>query len=149
MKKETSKDNKCVAVVAMNLAWVFGVGYLVLFKLVEKEGDFNPAEFLLLDLVGICKASLIWCACAGYNPLKMFPWKKKWSLILRSFASCSAFFLQIWAVSRVPVSIVMVCFQTYPFWVSLLGRVWLKEPIMWLELLGMLICFGMVGTIAS
>ena len=48
-----------------------------------------------------------------------------------------------------PLSLVMVCWQTSPFWISIIARVWLKEPIMILELIGMFICFAMVGVIAS
>ena len=48
-----------------------------------------------------------------------------------------------------PLSLVMVCWQTNPFWISIIALVWLREPIMKLELLGMVICFAMVGVIAS
>ena len=48
----------------------------------------------------------------------------------------------------VPISLAMICWQTSPFWISIIARFWLKEPIIYLELLGMLICFAMVSLIA-
>ena len=47
-----------------------------------------------------------------------------------------------------PISLIMICWQTSPFWISIIARIWLKEPIVYLELLGMIICFVMVGLIA-
>ena len=51
-------------------------------------------------------------------------------------------------VSMAPVSLVVVCRSTSPFWISIIARCTLKEPILWLELIGMAICFVMVVLIA-
>ena len=114
-----------------------------------KEG-FNPIEFVMMRCICAFQVAVVWCLIAGYNPFKVFPWKeKKWTLVIRSLFGHTDFFLLNWGVTLAPVSIVMVVFQTSPFWIALVARIWLKEPLIPLELFGMLICFAMVGTIAS
>ena len=51
-------------------------------------------------------------------------------------------------VAMAPVSIVVVCRSTSPFWISIFARITLKEPIMCTEIIGMVICFAMVVAIA-
>ena len=58
------------------------------------------------------------------------------------------FYFMNMAASMAPISLAMVVMQTAPFWISIIARVWLKEPIIYLELIGMFICFSMVGLIA-
>ena len=51
-------------------------------------------------------------------------------------------------VSMIPLSLSFVCYMTSPFWISIVARIWLKEKIILLEIIGMIICFCMVGAIA-
>ena len=53
------------------------------------------------------------------------------------------------AVTMAPMSLVMVLWQTSPFWISILAYIILKEPIILVEMIGICICFGGVGAIAS
>ena len=92
----------------MNLAAIFVVAYLASFKKVAKEG-FNATEFVMLRCLSALPVTIIWCICAGYNPIKMFPKKKVNSLILRSLSGHANFFLINFGVSMAPVSLVMVC----------------------------------------
>ena len=48
-----------------------------------------------------------------------------------------------------PISLVTVLWQTSPFWISILAYIMLKEPIVLVEIIGICICFGGVGAIAS
>ena len=57
-------------------------------------------------------------------------------------------FLVSTGVKMLPMSLVIVCYQTSPFWISIIARIWLKEKIILLEIIGMIICFCMVGAIA-
>ena len=145
--KNEPRDNKCVAIIAINLAIIFGVTFMAAFKVVNDEG-FNPTEFVLLDCLTQLPFSIVWCLVVGYNPLKMFPWEKKWSLFWRSFTGHVNFFLFNLGASVAPISISMICFNTNTFWIAIIARIWLKEPIFLLELIGMLICFGMIAAIA-
>ena len=127
---------------------IFIVASIASFKVIADDG-FDPTEFVLMRCVSAFPIALIWCIILGHNPLKLFPWDNKWTLVWRCLTGHIKFFLLNWGVSMAPVSIIMVTFQTNPFWISLTARLWLKEPIILLELLGMCICFAMVGVIAS
>ena len=117
------------------------------FKQVNDKG-FNPTEFVLLDCLAELPFSTVWCLIVGFNPLKMFPWEKKWSLFWRIFFGHINFFLFNLGASVAPISISMICFNTNTFWITIIARIWLKEPIFLLEFIGMLICFGMIAAIA-
>ena len=98
-----------MAIIAMNFAMMFGVAFLAAYKVIADDG-FDPTEFVLMRCVSAFPISIIWCLILGLNPLKMFPWDKKWSLVWRSFTGHVNFFLLNWGVSMAPVSIVMVTF---------------------------------------
>ena len=136
-----------MAIIAQNFASLFIIMSLVIMKDVKKEG-FNPSEFVMLRSSFHVRIGITWCYCAGLHPIKMFPRDKKYSLILRSFLGHLNTFLLIQVLDYLPVTLVTVCWQTNPFWISLIARIWLKEKIILLELIGMIICFCMVGTIA-
>ena len=53
------------------------------------------------------------------------------------------------AVSLAPISLVMVLWQTSPFWISILSFLVLREPIVCLEIVSMIVCFAAVALIAS
>ena len=58
------------------------------------------------------------------------------------------FFLLNLAVSMAPLSLVMVIWQMNPFWISIIAFFLLAEPIIMIELVGMVFCFGAVVLIA-
>ena len=48
-----------------------------------------------------------------------------------------------------PISLVMVVWQTNPFWVSIMAYFMLKEAMYKSELIAMFVCFALVAVIAS
>ena len=48
-----------------------------------------------------------------------------------------------------PISLIMVVWQTNPFWVYIMAYFILSEPVFFLEIIAIMICFAAVGTIAS
>ena len=91
----------------------------------------------------------IWCCYSGYQPLKLFPWNKKYSLLGRSYAGQSNFVLLNLGISMAPISLVMVVWQTNPFWVSIMAYFMLKEAMYKSEIIAMFVCFSLVAVIAS
>lgn len=59
------------------------------------------------------------------------------------------FFFMLVAVIYAPISLVMVCWTTAPFWISLIACGLNGEPIIPLEVLSMLVCFSMVILITT
>lgn len=52
------------------------------------------------------------------------------------------------AASLAPISLVMVFRDTSPFWISIAAYLILHEPILFVEIIAMIICFSMVIVIA-
>ena len=78
----------------------------------------------------------------------MFPWDKKGYLIVRTLAGQANFVLLNIAAPLAPLALIMVFWQTTPFWVSIVAFFLLREPVIPLEILGMVICFTGVIVIA-
>ena len=67
-----SKDNRCKAIVAIN---IFGIAITVmgvLWKIAASEG-FNVVEFTFFRCLSALIVSIIWNMILGLNPFKLFP----------------------------------------------------------------------------
>ena len=69
-----SKDSKCRAVIAMNVATLSNTGLAVAFKYISADG-FSAVDYNLCRNVTGIIISIIWARCLGINPLKRFPFK--------------------------------------------------------------------------
>ena len=141
------KDNKLLAIVAMNIAAFSTTAMTATYRIVGR--DFHAAEFNLLRNMISLIAACIWCACSGYNPLKLFPSDKKGILLTRCLSGQANFLLLNLAAPLAPLALIMVFWQTSPFWISIVAFCWLSEPIIPLELVSMVLCFSAVIVIAT
>ena len=66
----------------MNIAALTTTMLTASFRVIAEEG-FHPAEFNLMRNLLSFVAACIWCATMGYNPIKLFPSEKKWTLVIR------------------------------------------------------------------
>ena len=67
-------------------------------------------------------------------------------VLLRSILGTSCFVTFTWAIGLAPLTLVIVLFNTAPFWGSLLGYWINNEPIIKIEYVAMFICFaGILG----
>ena len=67
------KDNRCKAIIAIN---VFGIAFTVmgvLYKIIAREG-FHVVEFTFFRCVSAIIVSGLWNVILGVNPFKNFPW---------------------------------------------------------------------------
>lgn len=140
------KDNKLLAVVAMNIAAFSTTGMTATYRIVAS--DFHAAEFNLFRNICSLIAACIWCAVQGYNPIKLFPSDKKGVLVTRCLTGQANFLLLALAAPLAPLALIMVFWQTSPFWISIVAFCLLSEPIIPLELIAMVVCFGAVVVIA-
>ena len=72
VKIPESKDNRCKAIVAIN---IFGIAITVmgvLWKIAASEG-FNVVEFTFFRCLSALIVSIIWNMILGLNPFKLFP----------------------------------------------------------------------------
>ena len=119
----------------------------VLYKIIAKEG-FNVIEFTFFRCISALLVSSVWNAIVKVNPFGLFPWERKGTLALRSVMGHLSFTLINLAVPLAPLTLIMVVFQTNPFWITLIAFCILREPIVHFEFIGILLCFGAVILIA-
>ena len=70
-------------------------------------------------------------------------------MLTRCISGQGNFLLLAVAAPLAPLALIMVFWQTSTFWISIVAFLLLKEPIIALEMLSMIICFGAVVVIAT
>ena len=73
----------------------------------------------------------------------------KSKILVRCLSGQTNILLLYVAAPMAPLALLMVLWQTNPFWISILAYLMLNEPIMKLEIISMLFCFGAVVVIAT
>ena len=105
-------------------------------------------DFFLFRNISMLLVSTMWILVQGLSPFgKDFPTDWKWILLARCFTSQMGFFLFNLCLALIPMTYVIIIFQTSGFWASLLARVLFKEPMSSVETLGLFICFACVVVI--
>ena len=119
----------------------------VLYKAVAVEGV-SIIEFTFFRSVSALIIATIWNLAVCTNPFRAFPWAQKWTLFFRIISGQSSFALFNLAVPLAPLSLIIIVFNTNPFYISLIACLFLKEPLLCLEVIAMVVCFGAVIVIA-
>ena len=132
------KDNRCKAILAINISSIAMISMGVLYKIAAREG-FHVVEYTFFRCVSALFVALAWNVIIGRNPLKHFPWKLKYTMVIRSFAGHLGFTMFNIAVPLAPLSLITVIFQTHPFWTSLIALCVLDDSIVNCE-----ICYRVV-----
>ena len=91
--------------------------------------------------------SMIWLYFAKINPFSGFPWHKRYTVLTRSAIGQLSFLVFNASLKLVPMTIHIILFQTNTFWISILAYFVNSEPILPIEIIGMLICFLAVVSI--
>ena len=141
------KNNTCLAVIAINICAISLTVMSLLYKIVAVDGV-SIVEFTFFRSVSAGIIACIWNATVCMNPFKQFPSDWKWTLFIRVVAGHTGFALFNLAVPLAPLSLIIILFNTSPFWISIIGCLFLKENLMCLEAIAMVICFGAVVVIA-
>ena len=138
------KDNTYLAIVCISIFAIMLTLMDGLYKQVTGEGGFvTIVEFTLFRCISAFIASVVW------NPLKQFPWETtKWTLFWRIIMCQLAFVFFIMAVPLAPLSSIIIVYQI-PFLISIIAFVFLREHLLWHEILGMILCFAAVMVITT
>ena len=78
---EGRKDNKLLAIIAMNIAAFSVTGMTATYRSIATV--VRPVEFNLLRNSMSFIVACIWCRCLSYNPVKEFPSQQKFTLLVR------------------------------------------------------------------
>ena len=85
------KDNRLVAIIAMNFAAICYTGMAASYKLIADE--YHVIEITLLRNVSGFVVACLWLGCTRQNPFKLFPWENKYTLLWRIITGQVDFFL--------------------------------------------------------
>ena len=122
-------------------------GMTCFYRIIAEEG-FHAADFNLFRNAYSFLISLIWLQIDGNKPWTNFPSHKRYTLVSRTILGQVTFLLVNIASPMAPISLIMVCWTTSPFWTSIVARFMLSESIVPLEIVSMIICFSAVVLIA-
>ena len=105
-------------------------------------------EFTFLRSLSTFLVSIVWNLSVCTNPFKAFPWDHKWTLCIRSISGHASFALFNYIVPLAPLSLIIIIFNTSPFWISLIACMFIREQMLCIEVVMMVICFCAVIVIA-
>jgi len=95
----------------------------------------------------IARALILFCTMSIINiykkqkPWQMLPLNRVPTVLLRSSIGFINFIMYMLAVKLIPLSLAVILMNLSPFWCSLLGNYFNKEPIYRVEFLAMAVCF--------
>ena len=126
---EKNEDNKLVAVIAMIFAAVSVTGMTCMYRTIAVEG-FAASDFNLVRNMYSFVIACIWLIVTGNKPVVEFPFDKECPLMWRILMGQTTFLLMNMAAPLAPISLIMICFITSPFWTSIVARLVLEVPNM-------------------
>ena len=83
------------------------------------------------------------------DPFTALPENKRSVMLGRAIFGLCVSLLINWSLELIPFSVLVILFQTNPFWTSILSFFVNAEPIFAIELVGMIICFFCVVIIVK
>ena len=140
------KNSQTKAVIMMNIFCLANTIQCVLYKIMSERGV-SLLEYTLfrnLTIMGICCILLY---LQDRNPLtegQAMSEEVKKKLLFRAFLGFTVTLLTNACLSLIPFSLLVIIFQTSPFWTSLLSYKFNNEPLYAVEIVGMILCFVVV-----
>ena len=110
------------------------------------EGKVTLLEYTLLRNLVIVIISM---AMLKVDPFEALPAERRPAMLGRAFCGLSVSLLINQSLELIPFSLLVILFQTNPFWTSILSYFVNKEQIFFIEVVGMIVCFAAVITIVT
>ena len=145
-KAAKSSDSRIRAILAMNFFCIGSVGQSACFKIVS-NGGVKLYDYQIFRNLAILILSSLWLWKVGINPVTAFPMNKKKTVCIRTAMGQLSFLVFNAALKMIPMTLHTILFQTNTFWISLLAFLVNSEPIIAVEIIGMVICFLAVAHI--
>lgn len=144
----SSKDNRAKAIVCMNICAISSAAVGVLWKILVAR-NVQIFEFMLTRSVVNAIVFTGMIRLKGLSPIKDTNKQVNW-LYSRAIIGQVSFCMFLLATSLLPLCLIMIIFQTSPFWTSILA-LWINsEPIYRFEYVAMAFCFaGVIGIAMS
>ena len=148
------KDNRLLAIIAVNLSAIGCCGIGATYKMAQKNdvsiGDFQVFRAALMFLVmapvtfSLGKQPCRDLQARGVNGLPATNFQRTVTMCCRSLFGVGNFVLYIWVMKMIPLALATILFNLAPFWTSLLGYFINGENIYVFEYIAMGICLILV-----
>lgn len=143
-EKVEHQDGQTKAVIMMNLFCLANTGQCVLYKILDERHVASLLEYTLFRNLMIMGLSLILLMCQGRNPIsagmEMESWERR-LLLFRAILGWLITFAINACLTMIPFTLLVILFQTSPFWTSIMGYKYNNEPLYKIEIFGMILCF--------
>ena len=142
--KEKETDGQTKAVLMMNLYCLANTLQCVLYKIMAERGVVDLMEYTWFRNATILALALTLLILQARDPVaagKAMRPKTRKLLLLRAILGYLITLLINACLSMIPFSLLVILFQTSPFWTSFLSYYVNGEPIYGIEIMGMILCF--------
>ena len=133
----------------MNLYCVFNTVQSVIYKLLVLQQKVTLLEYVVIRNLVVVLFSIALLTTMHIDPWITLPSDKRAIVVARGMTGVVTVLLINWSLELIPFSLMVILFQTTPFWTSVLSFFVNKEPIFPVDLVGMILCFVAVFIIAT
>lgn len=133
----------------MNLYCVFNTVQSVIYKLLVLQQKVTLLEYVVIRNLVVVLFSIALLTTMHIDPWITLPSDKRAIVVARGMTGVVTVLLINWSLELIPFSLMVILFQTTPFWTSVLSFFVNKEPIFPVDLVGMILCFVAVLIIAT
>ena len=120
----------------------------IIYKTLALEHKITLLEYMVLRNLAIMIIAIVGLIIKNIEPFEALPSEKRGIMLGRAFFGFSVSILINEGLELIPFSLLVILFQTNPFWTSILSYLINGEKIYVVEAIGMVICFIAVIFIA-
>ena len=135
------KDNRCLAIIFINIFAISQVSQGLLWKIAAKKGA-HIIDFQFMRSFSIWFFAFLQILCARINPCTAFPRSAYKDMVIRSLGGQFTFGLMNVAFALIALGTVSVILNTNAFWIAILGCLINKERVSAMEVFGMFLAFA-------
>lgn len=121
----------------------------VIYKTLAVQHKVTLLEYTVLRNFAIILISTVIHTRRDIDPLISVPQNQRYPILWRAIFGTSVSLLINASLELIPFSLLVILFQTNPFWTTILGYFINKEHIFAVELIGIIICFAAVIVIVT
>ena len=126
---------------AINLYVIGNTIKSIIYKILALESKITLSQYTLLSYLSVLILAFIALRVKNIEPFTTLPTEKRRVMLGRAFFGMSVGVLINASLELVPFSLLVILFQTNPFWTSILSFLINGEQIYLIEALGMVVCF--------
>jgi drug/metabolite transporter (DMT)-like permease len=139
-------SNRKKAIIFINLFAILQFLYMVIVKFTFSSSEINGIDLALARTVSGFLVSVFLVQFLGLS-LKIPPGEKK-TMFIRAAVGTFGFVSYVYCIKYLPLGLLMIIYNTAPFWSSLLSFLFLGETLQKYEVIAMILGFSGIVIVA-